>query len=366
MSPLPAPRDLLSRLVAVSSPSGEEEQSAELLVDLARGAGLDVERVGHSVVAVVEGGGPRLFLNTHHDTVPVGSGWDADPLDPTWHPTADGPRLVARGANDAKASVASMLTAAAAFAAGPRPRGTLILAVTATEETTNAGMQAVLEHLEARGLTPDAGVTGEPTGLEVVRAQSGLCLLEASWEGRSCHAAHVARVDHKNALLAATRELATLPEWFTLDGEHPLLGPSTLAVTVLTAGEAHNRVPDHAKAVFDGRLAPPHDAAECKALLEARLPGATVTVRSDRLRPVETAADHPLVSAALAAAGRETAIGSSTMSDMALLAGIPAVKCGPGETVRSHTPNEFLFAGELEAGCAAYGQLIPAALEALG
>jgi acetylornithine deacetylase len=50
---------------------------------------------------------------------------------------------------------------------------------------------------------------------------------------------------------------------------------------------------------------------------------------------------------------------------MALLAGIPAVKCGPGETARSHTANEFVLAHELEAGVAAYSALIPAALEAL-
>ena len=54
---------------------------------------------------------------------------------------------------------------------------------------------------------PDGAVTGEPTGLEVVRAQSGLAVLRAVWSGRSCHAAHVARVPHDNALLAAAREL---------------------------------------------------------------------------------------------------------------------------------------------------------------
>ncbi len=88
-------------------------------------------------------------------------------------------------------------------------------------------------------------------------------------------------------------------------------------------------------------------------------------MRSDRLRPRETAHDHPIVRTALVASGREQAIGSSTMSDMALLAGVPAVKCGPGETARSHTPNEFLLAEELEAGAAFYGKLVPLALDAL-
>jgi acetylornithine deacetylase len=362
------PTELLSSLVAIPSPSGAEEQSADAIEELMRAAGLDVERVGASVLGVLDRGGPRVLFNTHHDTVPIGEGWHGDPYDAAWRGAGAERRLVARGANDAKASVAAMLCAAAAHARvarAPNDRGTLLFGVTACEETTNAGMTALLARLAERGLAPDGGVTGEPTGLAVVRAQSGLAVLEARWTGRACHAAHVARVAHANALLAAVRELAHLPEWFALEGEHPLLGPSTLVATVLTAGERHNAVPDLATAVFDARLAPPHDAAECAALLRAHLPGADVRVKSDRLRPIETAADHPLVAAALAATGRAPAIGSATMSDMALLAGIPAVKCGPGETARSHTANEFVLAHELEAGVAAYSALIPAALEAL-
>ena len=54
-----------------------------------------------------------------------------------------------------------------------------------------------------------------------------------------------------------------------------------------------------------------------------------------------------------------------TLSDMALLPGIPAVKCGPGQTARSHTPDEFVLAREVEAGARFYRALAPAALEAL-
>jgi acetylornithine deacetylase len=50
---------------------------------------------------------------------------------------------------------------------------------------------------------------------------------------------------------------------------------------------------------------------------------------------------------------------------MALLGGIPAVKCGPGQTARSHTPDEFVLREELEAGADCYARLVPAAFEAL-
>jgi acetylornithine deacetylase len=95
------------------------------------------------------------------------------------------------------------------------------------------------------------------------------------------------------------------------------------------------------------------------------MPSALVSVRSERLTPVETDGDHPLVRAALTAARRDRATGSRTMSDMALLPGVPAVKVGPGSTERSHTPDEFVLAEEVDAGVAFYTRVLPAALAAL-
>lgn len=359
MNDLALARELLSRLVAVPSPSREEQAVCELTLELCAELGLRAERVGDSVVARVGSGGPRLLLNSHYDTVPIGEGWHGDPLDSTWR---DG-RLCARGANDAKSSVAAMLWAAARLAQRPQDlEGELILAITACEEVTNAGMGDVLAHVGR----PDLAITGEPTGLEVVRAQSGLAILVAEWTGSSCHAAHVARVPNENALMRATRELAGLADDFVvLPDEHELLGASTIAPTVLRAGERHNVVPDEATCELDARLAPPYTGEDCAAFLKELLPSAELRCRSDRLRAVETPAAHPLVVEALKAAGKSAAIGSRTMSDMALLGGVPAVKCGPGETVRSHTPNEWVTVEELEAACRFYVQVVPAALAAV-
>jgi acetylornithine deacetylase len=342
--------DLLLTLVRQPSVSGDEAAIAALCAEWLERAGLEVSVVERSVVARLSGGeGPRLLLNTHFDTVPAGEGWSADPWDVAW----EGDRLVGLGANDAKASVASMMFAARALAQGPPIAGELLVAINHEEETTNAGMAAVLEQIGA----PDLAVTGEPTGLEVVRAQAGLAVLTATWRGRSCHAAHVTRVEHENALLLAARDLATFPTPTPFSGEHPLLGPSTLTPTTLHSGERHNKVPDLAEAVFDARLAAPHDAEECLDVLRRHLPHAEPRVRSKRLAAVETSAQHPLVLAALRHTGRSRAIGSNTLSDMALLPGIPAVKCGPGQTARSHTPDEFVTRDELAAGAAFYTEL---------
>ena len=342
--------ELLLTLVRQPSVSGDEAAIAALCAEWLERAGLEVTVVDRSVVARLRGGeGPRLHLNTHFDTVPAGEGWSADPWDVAWSED----RLVGLGANDAKASVASMMFAARELARGPKIDGELLLSIHHEEETTNAGMACVLEHVG----TPDLAVTGEPTGLEVVRAQAGLAVLTATWKGRSCHAAHVTRVAHENALLQAAADLSGFPRPTPFQGEHPLLGPSTLTPTVLHCGERHNKVPDLAEAVFDARLAAPHDAEECLELLRQHLPHAEPRVRSKRLAAVETREDHPLVQAALRHAGRARAIGSNTLSDMALLPGVPAIKCGPGQTARSHTPNEFVTRAELAAGATFYTDL---------
>jgi acetylornithine deacetylase len=352
------PSSLLSELVSIASPSGHEGPAADWVQARCERAGLSCQRLGASVVVRCgKRGGARLLYASHLDTVPVGTGWRGDPLDPAWSRG----RLVARGANDAKASAVAMLWAAAELERAAELEGELLVALTACEETTNAGMADVLASLGA----PDAAVVGEPTGLEVVRAQAGLAVLTATWTGRACHAAHAARVAHENALLAAARELAGLPRVLEIGRAHPLLGSSTLVATLLASGERHNVVPDRAAATFDARLAQPVDAAACLRVLAGRLPGARLAVRSERLKPVETAVDHPLVTSALALVGSPHAIGSSTLSDMALLSGVPAIKCGPGASERSHTPDEFVLASELAAGCAFYRALAPRVLPLL-
>jgi acetylornithine deacetylase len=357
---------LLSRMASTASESGREQELRDWLLHELRQAGFSAEPVGDGLLARAGGPGPRLLLVSHLDTVPIGQGWIGDPLDGTWHAQADGDRrLVARGANDAKASGAAMLAALAALVAAKRGGrdlpGEVIVALNATEETSNQGMRDLLSAIGQ----PDGAAVGEPTGLEIVRAQSGLVVLAAHFAGRSCHAAHAGRVLHDNALLAAARALAPLPDVLFLAGEHALLGRSTLVATVLEAGKRHNVVPDASRVVFDGRLAPPFNAGDAERLLAQHLPSARLELCSDRLKPVETSADHPLVLAALEAAGRSQAIGSNTLSDMALLVGVPAVKVGPGQTVRSHTPNEFVLASEVLEGARFYTRFAELALAAL-
>ena len=61
----------------------------------------------------------------------------------------------------------------------------------------------------------------------VARAQSGLAVLTARWSGRSCHAAHVGRVAHENALLLDD------PDHSVDESRFVLLGLSASLITLV-------------------------------------------------------------------------------------------------------------------------------------
>jgi acetylornithine deacetylase len=83
-----------------------------------------------------------------------------------------------------------------------------------------------------------------------------------------------------------------------------------------------------------------------------------VAIHSHRYEPVATNASEVVVRAALEVADVPAGIGSVTTSDWAFLKGIPAVKVGPGDTNRSHRPNEYLLLSELKDGVVFYSRFI--------
>jgi acetylornithine deacetylase len=139
--------------------------------------------------------------------------------------------------------------------------------------------------------------------------------------------------------------------------DHPALGKTSLHVTQIMGGDRHNVIPDRCKLVVDIRTTPAIAPEEIISLVKHAVSG-EVHVRSNRLGSVETDPTHPVVRAALAANPSGRAYGSPTLSDWVFLKGIPTVKAGPGDSKRSHTPDEYLEVAELEAGVDFYEKLI--------
>ena len=336
---------LLEFLVSVPSVSGSEHELADQLSRHLSQQRFRVQREGDSLwFTIGNDAGPHLLMLSHIDTVPPSEGWTSDPLKPL---LVDG-KLTGLGANDAKGCVAAMI-----IAAGELQRealdGRITFAFVAQEETGGDGIRATKPKLG----TIDAAVIGEPTALEICTAQRGMLILRCVARGEAAHVAHAHLGE--NAVHKAARDIARLA---AMQFEpHERLGVAQPQVTQIAGGKARNQVPDTCEFFVDIRTTPnlEHTAlvAEVSAALESE-----VIAHSQRYEPVATDEAEPIVQAALAAARRDGCVGSATASDWAFLKGTPAVKVGPGDTRRSHRPNEFLLLSELEAGAAFYSKFV--------
>jgi acetylornithine deacetylase len=353
---LPGEVELLKQLVAVPSVSGDEAAVAQVVEETARGWGLDVVRDATGVRIQVNGWGPgqTIALISHLDVVPPGSGWTRDPFTPV----IEGTRLYGRGSGDAKASVTAMLCAAKDIMdAGGIDTGRLLVIFGYGEETKNTTME---QAVQAAGQI-DAAVIGEPTNLDLAVAQRGLMMVDLLAQGDQRHAGYAADdAEFTNALVVLARDLLKL-SGLLAQRTHPVLGRATITPTMVEAGISRNVTPPVAKAVLDIRSTPSWTHEEiAEAIREAVQ--SSVIVTSRRLVPCETPDRSHLLATARRLRPEARQFGSPTCSDWVFLRHTDAVKCGPGTSRRSHTPDEYVDLPEVTAARGFYAHLVRAYL----
>ena len=334
-------------LVGIPSPSGQEDAIATFVGRLLQDRSVDVLRQGNNVVAVA-GQGPTLLFNTHLDAVPASQAWTFPPHAAT---VRDG-RVYGLGSNDAKGCAAAMVAAFLRLRKAPSPSIRVVLTLVSEEETGCKGTELLLPFLAERDITPSAVVVGEPTGLDVAVAQKGLLVLELVSRSRNCHAANARFLGVKNPILALSKDVvaASSIDWGPY---HPDLGPVTIEPTVVSGGVARNMVPEEARCILDARVNPFPTVDEMVAKLRDVVEG-EVLVRSQRLRPCEVPRESDIVRAALEARPTSRAIGSRGVSDLVHFRDVPGIKVGPGDTTRSHTPDEYILESEVLEGALFY------------
>lgn len=361
----------LARLVAfdTQNPPGHEAACADFVAHELAALGCTPERDEYApgrvnvIGRLSNGPGPVFAFNTHMDVVPCGSGWSGDPL----CLRHDGERLIARGACDAKGPLAAMIEAMALLAADRATwSGTLLGVFVADEEAASAGARRVAAGRPGIDLV----VVGEPTGNRPVVAHKGSLRPIVRVGGRTAHSGTPDR--GVNAILEAARllpRLARLHE--ALRGHrHPLLGSPTLTVTRASAGIADNVVPDACELLLDRRLIPGETEAGALAeiaeqlaagLREDGIVAEIVGCKATTGGAAETAANHPIVAAALAAGVRHGVaaprpLGFQGACDFVHFrsAGAEGVVLGPGDLAVAHTPEEFVPRAELAAGALIY------------
>jgi acetylornithine deacetylase len=181
-------------------------------------------------------------------------------------------------------------------------------------------------------------------------AEKGLMVLDCTVEGV---AGHAARNNGVNAIYKALDAI----EWFRskqFEKVSPLLGPVKMTVTQIQAGTQHNVIPDLCSFVVDIRSNGLYTNEELMALIQVEAPCQAVA-RSTRLCGSSIAEDHPLVKRAQAQ-GIPT-VGSPTLSNQALCR-FPSVKMGPGDSVRSHTADEYVEVADISKATELYVRLL--------
>jgi acetylornithine deacetylase len=337
--------ELLIHLIQTQSFSREEAGTAAIIEDFLTQHGIATQRQGNNVWAVSQHFDPQkptILLNSHHDTVKPGPSWNYPPF----AATLEDDKLTGLGSNDAGAAAVSLLAAFRYFYDRPTAFN-LICAITAEEEISGAnGIKSILPALGKI----DLGIVGEPTGMHAAVAEKGLLVLDGLARGRTGHAA---RNEGENALYKALDDINWL-RTYQFPKTSEMLGPVKMTVTQISAGTQHNVVPDECRYVVDVRPTECYTNEEILAIIRANVQ-AEITPRSTHLQSSGISLAHPLVRKAVAMG--KTTYGSPTLSDQALMR-FPTLKMGPGDSARSHAPNEYILLSEIRGGIADYIELL--------
>lgn len=335
----------MKNLINISSYSGEEDEAADFLESYLKHLGLEPFRKQNNLWILPEhyvGDRPKILLNAHIDTVRPAGSWSNDP-----HIAYEkGDKIYGLGANDAGAALVCLLDTFVHFNDRDVPVN-LIFSATAEEETGGKdGIQSVIGELPDISL----GIIGEPTGMKMAIGERGLLVLDGQVNGTVKHAA---LENHDNAILNTLDVLETLRNIY-FEKNSAMLGEVNVTVSEIHAGTQHNVTPSECTFVLDIRLNENYTPQEVLGILRSEL-GCSLIPRSLDRRASCIYPDNPVVKCA-EALGIEK-YGSSTLSNMAYVP-FPSVKMGPGESVRSHQPDEFVYRHELDEGKNYYKQLI--------
>ena len=338
--------ELLKKLIATPSFSGEEDQTADAIEAWLHDFGVKTQRQFNNIYAFnkhYDESKPTLLLNSHHDTVKPNTAYTKDPFDAH---EEDG-KLYGLGSNDAGGCLVSLLATFVHFYEREDLNHNIIMAATAEEE--DAGEKSL------RALLPilpkvDVAIVGEPTLMDLAIAEKGLIVFDGVVEGTPSHAAHP---NNNNSIYNSIEVL----NWFknhSFDKVSETLGEVKMTVTQISAGNQHNVVPAHVNLVVDVRVNDCYSNKEIAKRLEQEAP-CQLTPRSLRLNSSAIDPEHGLVKSGVAL-GRKT-YGSPTLSDQAALS-CQSVKLGPGDSTRSHSANEFIHLHEIEEGIDLYIKIL--------
>lgn len=324
--------EILEKLVAVRSTSGQEGDYARLTAELLQADGFRTELreaapARPNVLATDGCSRLRLVYSTHLDTVP-----------PHIAPRREKDRLYGRGACDAKGPFLAMVLAARRLRAkGATGVGFLLLV---GEEVDHGGAIVAGRDYKAFATGSPRIVLGEPTSAKVVAAQKGLLKVALKASGKAAHSAFPDRgASAVHALLDVLEKVRREP--WPVD---PVLGPTTVNIGTIGGGVAANVLAPAAEAVLLFRLVSP----VAPVLDRLRALAGDVQVES-------TSSNDPVRFEP--PAGEPTSLVPFN-TDASYISPLgPVWLGGPGAIEIAHSTDEHLTRAELEAGVDLYVRL---------
>ncbi|MBR1401774.1 MAG: M20 family metallo-hydrolase [Prevotella sp.] len=336
---------LLKRLIATPSVSRSEDKAADIMEQAIAEYGFGCHREGNNVWAMdpqYDEKRPILLLNAHIDTVKPVESWTRNPFEPT---VEDG-KLYGLGSNDCGGGLVSLLQAFRHLTSKKQLFNVIYLASAEEEVSGVNGIRRVLPLLPKI----DVAIVGEPTGMQPAIAERGLMVLDVRAHGK---AGHAARNEGVNAIYEAVDDLVWLRN-YRFEKVSKFLGATQMNVTVINAGTQHNVIPDHCDMVVDIRTNEFYENEEVYRFICEHLKS-EVKARSFHLHSSMIDPEHPLVKRCIEMGMQP--FGSPTLSDQALMR-FPSFKLGPGESLRSHSADEFIGISEIEHAIATYIRLL--------
>jgi succinyl-diaminopimelate desuccinylase len=229
--------ELLKKMVAIPSVTGDENAMADFIAcELDNYSEIRIEEVHGRKNVIAKKGSGKILLLGHMDTVPLGENWIHA------QGQISGTRLYGRGSTDMKSGLAAMM------AAFRNTECDAILAATVGEETDGCGSNEFNKTHKC-----EFGIVAEPTSLNLVIAEKGIIDFHLTTRGTSAHSSRP--WEGENAIHTMAEAIRKISQ-MQFEPRNDLLGSSTIQVTIVEGGVAHNVIPDKCVATVNMRLIP--------------------------------------------------------------------------------------------------------------
>lgn len=258
--------NFLSDLIRIQSYTSQEGIAVQRTLEELRKIGCEevwVDSAGNALGRI--GKGERVILfNAHLDTNEVSdaSQWPHPPLEPV---IEDG-ILYGLGASDCKAGVAAIVYGAAILNKLGLLNDVSVVVMGATLEEDAEGF-ALRSLVERDGLQPECVLLAEATDLSLRRGHRGRCEVHIRTRGKAVHAStpHLG----ENAIVKMAPVVEALEAMNGTLPVHPVFGPGTQVVSLISGPHTPNSVPDWCEVALDRRLVPGETADSIVAGIKA-------------------------------------------------------------------------------------------------